>query len=79
MADFKLGIALAVAAVSQKRQVVIDIRDNTKGADNAIERKELNRVIGARNNDLSRVASMLLAANGLTWSGKPTSKRGRKF
>ncbi len=70
MADFKTHIALSVAAVNMKRQVVIDIRDTSKGAGNAIERRELNKSIGKHCNDISRVASMLLAANGMTWNGK---------
>ena len=70
MADFKTNIAVAVAAVNFKRQIVIDIRDASKGATNAIERKELNRVIGSHSNDISRVASALLQANGFCWSGK---------
>ncbi len=78
MADFKSNIALAVAAVNMKRQIVMDIRDNAKGAGNAVERKELNRVIGSHSNDISRVATMLLSANGMTWNGKTSNRRGRK-
>lgn len=70
MADFKTNIALAVSVAAMRRQIVINCRDEAKGATNAIERKELNRVIGARNNDISRVASALLHSNGFTWGGK---------